>query len=276
MESKIAAALHSPLDPVALVWSDRKPDDTAQFQAGRWGCIMWLLAGAAKGKTAAVDRNTFGCFGGGVGMGFGNLYEAFPGGGETFCRFLSVGIGGWEKEDLVSSLAKPAMRPEAFDQLLHGERYLKSPRQVRRFLDNLPMTDITAPFVVFRPLPQVEPDSPPPEVVVFFADPDRLSALVVLANYGRDSNESVIIPFAAGCQAVGIYPYREAKSEHPRAVVGLTDISARLHVKRILGDGLMTFAVPWRMFLEMEANVSGSFLERHVWQELIGGNPPRS
>ena len=275
MESKIAAALRLSIDPVALIWADKKPEDAAQFQAGRWGCVMWLLAGAAKGKTAAVDRNTFGCFGGGVGLGFGNLYRDFPGGEETFCRFLSVGIEGWEKESLVSGLAKPVMRPEAYDQLLHGERYLKSPRQVRRFLDNLPITEIPAQFVVFRPLPEVEPDAPSPEVVVFFVDPDRLSALVVLANYGCDSNESVIIPYAAGCQTVGIYPYQEAKSDSSRAVIGLTDLSARLHVKRILGGGLMTFAVPWRMFLEMEANVSGSFLERPVWQELIGGNPPK-
>ncbi len=275
MESKIAAALRLTLDPVALIWADKKPDDAAQFRAGHWGCVMWLLAGAAKGNTAAVDRNTFGCFGGGVGLGFGNPYEAFPGGEETFCRFLSVGIEGWEKESLVSSRAKPNMRPDAYDHLLHGERYLRSPGQVRRFLDNLPRTEIPAQFVVFRPLPKVESDSPPPEVVVFFADPDRISALVVLANYGRDSNESVMIPFAAGCQTIGIYPYREAKTDHPRAVVGLTDLSARLHVKRLLGDGLFTFAVPWRMFLEMEANVSGSFLERPVWQELIGGNPPK-
>ena len=273
MESKIAEALALSLSPVALVWSDEKPADAVQFQEGRWGCVMWLLAGAAKGKTAAADRSTFGCFGGGVGLGFGNRYGSFPGGEETFCRFLSVGIEGWEKEAEVSAMAKPHMRPEAYDHLLHGERYLKSPGRVRSFLDNLPMTDIPARYVVFRSLPQIEPNAPPPEVVIFFVDADRLSALVVLANYGRDSSESVIIPFAAGCQTVGIYPYREAKSDSPRAVVGMTDLSARLCVKRILGGGLMTFAAPWRMFLEMEANVSGSFLERPVWRELIRKDP---
>ena len=33
-------------------------------------------------------------------------------------------------------------------------------------------------------------------------------------------NENVIIPDAAGCQTIGIAPYREAQSERPRAVVG--------------------------------------------------------
>jgi hypothetical protein len=31
----------------------------------------------------------------------------------------------------------------------------------------------------------------------------------------------------------------------------------------------MTFAVPFVMFQEMEANVPGSFLERNTWKELM-------
>jgi hypothetical protein len=110
-------------------------------------------------------------------------------------------------------------------------------------------------------------------VVIFFADPDQLSALVILANYGRETNENVIIPYAAGCQTIGIYPYREAESDLPRAVVGLTDISARTAIRQQLGDHLMTFAVPMKMFKEMEANVAGSFLERRVWEKLAAEKP---
>ena len=80
--------------------------------------------------------------------------------------------------------------------------------------------------------------------------------------------ENVIIPWAAGCQTIGILPYREAKSAKPRAVVGLTDISARKYVRTLLGSEYLSFAMPWEMFLEMERNVAGSFLERHVWLSL--------
>jgi hypothetical protein len=90
-----------------------------------------------------------------------------------------------------------------------------------------------------------------------------------LANYDRECFESVIIPWAAGCQTIGIYPFNEALREHPRAVVGLTDISARVQIKRQLKDDVMSFAVPLAMFQEMEANVPGSFLERHTWKELM-------
>jgi hypothetical protein len=98
---------------------------------------------------------------------------------------------------------------------------------------------------------------------------DQLSALIVLASYARDSNEAVIIPQAAGCQTIGIYPFNEAKREKPRGVVGLTDISARVQIKRQLKDDVMSFAVPLAMFHEMEANVPGSFLERNTWKELM-------
>ena len=106
-------------------------------------------------------------------------------------------------------------------------------------------------------------------MVVFLGDMDQISALNVLANYGRRGNENVIFPFAAGCQNIGIYPFQEAKSEHPRAVLGLNDISARVAIKRMLKDDVMTFATPFSLFEEMEKNVAGSFLERGTWQQLM-------
>jgi hypothetical protein len=119
----------------------------------------------------------------------------------------------------------------------------------------------------------VDPALSQPEVVVFLAEPHALSALVVLANYGREGNENVIIPFAAGCQSIGIYPYRESLSPRPRGVVGLVDLSARLQLKQRCGDNLFSFAVPYKLFQEMEANVEGSFLQRHTWEKLVGGAP---
>ena len=99
--------------------------------------------------------------------------------------------------------------------------------------------------------------------------PELVQALVVLANYGRDTNESVVMPWGAGCQTIGLLAYREARSPHPRAVVGLTDLSARKYVAKQLGHDVMTFAVPFDLFREMEGNVPGSFLERETWNELL-------
>jgi len=274
VKSKISEALGmKDIRTVALSWTDVKPQAVLEYKPGKWGCVMWLITAAARGKVAVASRETVGCYGGGVGLGFGNAYENFPGGVEGFCYFLSIGnearAGGKELAEKV----RPYLTAESYDHFLHGERYVKSPALVEKFIEELPMRDIPARYVVFKPLDQVRPEDEAPKTVIFFVNPDQLSALVILANYAREGNENVIIPYAAGCQTVGIYPYREGEKEKPRAVVGLTDISARLYTKKQLGSGqLMTFAVPWPMFLEMEGHVEGSFLERPTWKGLTSSD----
>jgi uncharacterized protein (DUF169 family) len=270
MESQIAKTIRLKYQPVALLWSDEKPADAMQFSEGKWGCVMWLAVHAAKGKPAVADVKTFGCIGGGVGLGFGNQYKNFPGGEEGFCHFLSSGNSGRPGGAELAEQIKPYMTQESHDHFLHGERYIKTPQLVDKFVRALPMTEIPKRYVVFKPLNKVDIEKEKPQSVIFFANPDQISALVVLANFGRGDNENVIIPYAAGCQTIGIYPYREAKSTKPRAVVGLTDLSARVYVRKQLADPhFMTFTVPFTLFQEMEQNVSGSFLERHKWQSLL-------
>jgi uncharacterized protein (DUF169 family) len=270
MESVIAKAIQLQYQPVALLWSSEKPQGAMQFAENKWGCVMWLAAAAARGKSAVADAKTFGCFGGGVGLGFGNQYKNFPGGEEGFCHFLSTGNAAREGGLELAEKIKPYMTTESFDHFLHGERNIKSPALVEKFVQSLPITDIPEKYVVFQPLSQIDPASEKPQVVIFFVNPDQLSALTVLANYGRGDNENVIIPYAAGCQTIGIYPYREAKSAKPRAVVGMTDLTARVYIRKQLNNpNLMTFAAPFALFEEMEQNVPGSFLERHTWQSLL-------
>ncbi|HOO90663.1 MAG TPA: DUF169 domain-containing protein, partial [Syntrophales bacterium] len=131
-----------------------------------------------------------------------------------------------------------------------------------------PITDIPAPYVVLKPLQEVVQTKEEPVIVILLADPDQLSALVTLANYGNGSFENVIIPYAAACQTIGIFPYREAGQKNPRAVIGLTDLTARKSVRSQLGKDTLTFAVPLKMFREMETHVEGSFLQRETWNAL--------
>jgi len=269
MDSIIAATIKFQFGPVALLWSDDKPEGATEFKPGKWGCVMWLLASAAKGKSAVASARTFGCPGGGVGLGFGNQYLNFAGGLEGFYHFLSIGNQHWEPGRQLAEKIKPFLREEMYEHFVHGEGYVQTPAGVKRFVQCLPIMQIPKKYVVLKPLAAVDPAQETPEVVAFLADPDQLSALVVLANYARGDNENVIIPYAAGCQTLGIYPYQEARSERPRAVVGLTDLSARLELHKLLAPGLLTFAVPWRLFQEMEHNVPDSFLERGTWKKLM-------
>jgi len=273
MESKIAKAIGLKYNPIAILLADQAPENALRFKKAKWGCVMIMFAHAARGKTAAFDGETYGCWGGGVGLGFGNTYLRFPGGVECFAYFLSSGNIQWEKGKEVAKVLEGASGKEFVENFLQGEAYLKTPELVEQFLRELPMEDMGSNYVLFKPLSEVDLQTERPETVIFIADPDQLSALVVLANYGREGLENVIIPFAAGCQTIGILPFREAKSGKPKAVVGLTDISARKIVRNLLGKEYLSFAMPWVMFLEMDSNVEGSFLERNTWQSLLETKP---
>lgn len=72
-----------------------------------------------------------------------------------------------------------------------------------------------------------------------------------------------------GRHQIGIFAYREAESQNPKAVIGLTDLDARLNVRRQLGNNVLAFTVPYKLFKEMEENVEGSFLEMRTWKKLV-------
>jgi len=76
---------------------------------------------------------------------------------------------------------KPYMTKESYDNFLHGERYVKSPELVEKFVKALPLTEIPASYVVFQPLSNIDAAKEKPQTIIFFVNPDQLSALTVLA-----------------------------------------------------------------------------------------------
>jgi uncharacterized protein (DUF169 family) len=268
MESRIASAIHLKTEPVALIWSDEKPQKALEFAPGRFGCVMHLLAAAAKGKTAVASRETFGCPGGGVGLGFGNRYLDFAGGVDGFCKFLSSGNKDTEMGRQIGEAMAASGGRDASDDFLEGERYLKTPEHTQRYLTRLPMRDIPAKYVVFKPLKDVK-NGDDVRTITFFTTPDQLSALVVLASYDAERpDDAATVPFGAGCQSAGVWAYAEAEKENPRAVIGLIDLSARNNIRQQLGRDVMSFTVSPKLFARMEGNVDGSFLQRNTWREL--------
>jgi hypothetical protein len=81
------------------------------------------------------------------------------------------------------------------------------------------------------------------------------------------SLENVAIPYTAACQVIGVFSYREARSAHPRCVVGLTDLSARQFLRAQAGKDMVSFTIPFQRFLEMDPNIEGS-LEQEPWLAL--------
>jgi uncharacterized protein (DUF169 family) len=231
--------------PVAIIWTDEKPSEGLQFKEGKRGCVASMLVAASKGRTAFFDRKTFGCPGGGVGIGFGD-YGNFP----IHC-LLSTGDQAWATQE---------NRPGSF--MLQGERFFKNPDIVRKWISSLPITDIPSKYIVFKPLDKVS-DQDEVKVIHFLVNGDQLSALVVLSDYDRGSNQSVVAPYGGACQSI-LFAYAEADKDEPRGVIGFFDIAQRSSVPR----EILSFTVPYRMFKDMEANIIGSFLELETWHKL--------
>jgi len=246
MDCKISSAIKLKNSPVAVILTNIKPESGLQFKEGTWGCVAsMMVASASKGKTAFFDRKTYGCMGGGTGLGFGNCYKDFP-----IDYFLSTGI-----KDFRTNIRTRVSLEE-------GEAYIKTPELAKKFVDSLPMRDVETEYIIFKPLQDVK-EKEKPEMIIFIVNPDQLSALVVLANYGRDNNQSVFAPFGAGCQTI-IQGYAENEKDKPKAIMGFFDISAR----KFIDKNLLSFTIPYKMYEEMNGNVSGSFLEREQWTEL--------
>jgi len=248
MNSQLLEALKLKMQPVAIILTDDKPEDGLHFKEGnRFGCVASMLVSASrKGRMAFFDRQSFGCPGGGTGLGFGDRYGNFP-----IACLLSTG----DKEMAVQIGRRGSSMAE-------GERFYRTPEQARKWVDSLPLTDVPTEYVVFKPW-ELLTEQDEPELIIFFVNGDQLSALLVMADYNRGTNRSVTAPFGAACQSI-LFGYAEAKKENPGAVIGFFDISQRSSVDR----EILTFTVPFRLFREMEAAVEGSFLETHAWQKL--------
>ncbi len=242
MQSEIAQRLKFRYSPVAILFSDEKPQGALEFKEGRWGCVAVMLTSAAKGRRTVFSRTTFGCDGGGVGLGLINQFS------EGFEYFLSTG-----KEELPPVDGIP--EPEAFK---------KTPELAKEWMGSLTLVSIPEQYVIFTPLTEVDVAKEEPRVVVFYANPDQLTALIVLANYGRPGYDNVVAPFASGCMTACLLAWNEAARERPRAVIGMTDVSARPHIEA----DLLSFSMPYNMFREMENNVPGSFLDKREWQKI--------
>jgi uncharacterized protein (DUF169 family) len=202
-------------------------------------CFIAALAEVRAGKSLAFNADSFGCMG-----------------GKHYC-----GYSARLREGIFEFLSH--------DERGEGERYKKTPRIAAEVIARAPRFDAPARFLLCKRWDKLT-DADDPQVVVFFAAPDVLSGLFTLAGYDEpDPQGAVMIPFAAGCGTIVRYPFVEFKSENPRAVVGMFDVSARPHVP----SGTLTFAVPLPRFQRMVANMDESFLITGSWalvRERIG------
>jgi uncharacterized protein (DUF169 family) len=198
--------------------------------------MIGLLQNARKkGKTVYFDRDHFGCPGGAYYMG---LRESVR---PNMEYFLSCGIPGE----------------------MEGERYIKTPELARKFISMRRPRPAPAPYCVFKPIEKFQ-ENEKPEVVIFFVSPDILAGLFTLTGYALENIEAVNTPFGSGCSTILTYPLKEAEKEQPHAILGMFDVSARPMVEK----EILTFAMPFSVFLKLLESVQGSFLETESWKKV--------
>ena len=223
--------------PIAFYYTD----DAGKAQLFRVDegqhCLIGDLAAIRQGKSLCFDTKSVACFGGKRYLGF--TQNLMP----NFEYFLSCGIPG----------------------KLEGERYKKSPELVKELLKVVPTFTAPGKFIVFKRWDVLD-EGDEPQVVIFFAPPDVLSGLFTLANYDEPTNEAVFCPMGAGCGTIVQYPLNEGRSDRPRAVLGMFDVSARPGVD----PTSLTFSIPMQKFARMVDNMDESFLITGSWEKVKG------
>jgi uncharacterized protein (DUF169 family) len=221
--------------PIAFYYSNDTDDAEAAKITTDHVCVIGVLNKVRKGKSIYFSAQSIGCFGGKRYLGY--LDQLRP----NFEYFLSTGIPG-ETE---------------------GERYKKSPEIVKEILKNLPVFDAPAKHIIFKRWDLLT-ESDTPDVVIFYAQPDILSGLFTLAGFDESDPNIVIVPFAAGCGSIVMYPYLEKENPRPRCIMGMMDVSARPFVP----SGILTFSAPMEKFKTMVDNMEESFLITSSWKKV--------
>jgi uncharacterized protein (DUF169 family) len=218
--------------PIAYYYTNDEESAALTQHSKGFHCFICDLADVRGGKALSVTTDTVGCPGGKRYLGFAQSLRS------DFEYFLSCGIPG----------------------KMEGERYKKSPELVRAHLKHHPSFEAPGKYIVFRRWDALG-ETDEPLVVTFFATPDILSGLFTLASYDEEDPNSVVATMGSGCASIVDYPYHESRSEHPRAVLGMFDVSARPCVP----DEVLTFAIPWVKFVSMVDNMEESFLITKSW-----------
>jgi uncharacterized protein (DUF169 family) len=229
-------ALKMDYSPVGFYFADKKPEAAIGFKKSGHGCIMPLIFASARGKTVAFDKNSTGWACSAFYLGYTNWI--FPG----IEHFLSQGPWGGRT----------------------CERFVKTPELARSYVESLKPSQKTTGVAIFKPLEKFS-NSEKPELVIFFANPDQLSALVYLLYFDApEAEDRVVTRFASACGSVVTLPLQYARRGEKKAVWGGHDISARARLPK----ELMSFTLPFDLLVDMWKNINESFLRTGQWAKI--------
>ena len=269
MESAIVKNIQPEFEPVSVVWSNTIPDDALQFKKGKFGCILYLFAEAARrGKVAGGNRDTISCKGGRAALGLGIDYDTSDELLDRYAAVFSKGLESAGNQKAYQALMEAA--PKNWKNLLkYGERRHCSAELAKDWiLHGLPRYDIPYEYVLFKPLSRTDSEENI-RAVIFPVNPVELSGLVTLAGSLMQGTDPVQVPQGADCNRITAFAYLQAESADPRAVLGMLGIDGREMMRKRFRDDILTLTLPIPLFYRMEEEANDCLFQIPSWKRLV-------
>ena len=225
-------------EPVAIYRSKEVPEG-AEAPMKEHCIVGSMLVPAFNGKTIAASKENVGCAGALNGLGFGGED------GEHRSSLLQIYSSGIED------------RP--------GRSFFCCPETAKKnYADKVPVYGDGTDVVVLQPVTEAEKAGAPIDTVVFLVDPLEYSALVTLAGFFREIDDSVVRSmFALACEQIYVMPRQEGESDKPRMVLGMTEFYPR----RFIDPDRMTLSMPYKLYKSLDDDCPYSFLKDEHWRE---------
>lgn len=141
-----------------------------------------------------------------------------------------------------------------------GEGLKATPQLIQEYLDQAIPPKRSGDHVLLGPLKPAHWDKV--KTVTFFADPDRLSALMTLSTFWSSDPNEILAPFSSGC---GLMWREMSNADRDRPIIGCTDIAMRKYVP----PGIMSLSVSPARFEKMIDFPDDTFLNREWWKDLM-------
>ena len=228
---------------VAIYRTDKIPEG-ASIPGSHCGIPPLLVKCSRLGQLCATDNEHSVCHGSKSGFGFGGISN--------------------RQNSAWSASVVPECEQEKMKHKGSGQSYFRTPEIAMLQMEPIKDYGDGSDVIVFQDLDEAEKEGRPIEVVVFLVDPARLTALMQLAAFSKETpGPACIMPYGHGCQQIYAIPHAEGESDDPHAVVGMTDMYAR----RFIGKDQLSFAVPYKLYQRMVDDIDDSFLMKEKFIE---------
>ena len=215
------------LAPMGWSFSKNQPEDAFTFEINKRNCMFNHIKSISRGKKLYFSSNRVGC-------GAGNCYLGFD-------------------------------NPENMEQRITAavserEKFKKTKELGNAFFKGVQITHTKKEFLILERIEDIR-DNIEIEVVVLWVSALSIAGLTTLANFDRETNDNVLIPFGSGCQGIWTHPYLE----NEKSIIGCIDPSIRWKIP----FNVLSFSVNSKRFVEMTDNVSESFLKKEFWLKAV-------